>query len=78
MRINSLYLYVFYPNRSRTNPNKLAEFIHAPITGDLSEVPGIGAKTAELLSTNGVSTTYQLFGKFLMFKDKDVGSVGKW
>jgi len=45
------------------------------ITGDLTEVPGIGPKAAETLA-NGegddkITNTYQLFGKFLMLKGPD-------
>ena len=43
------------------------------ISGDLTEVPGIGPKTKELLSEcdegpDRITNTYQLFGKFLMLK----------
>jgi hypothetical protein len=42
------------------------------VTGDLSEVPGIGPKAIELLAEgegdDRITNTYQLFGKFLMLK----------
>lgn len=42
-------------------------------TGDLTEVPGVGAATAKKLgesenSDDQITNTYQLFGKFLMLK----------
>ena len=65
----------YNPNRSRTDPDKLAEFIQKPITGKLTEVPGLGDVTEKLLKEEGITTTYQLFGKFLMLKDEGVESV---
>ena len=35
------------PSRSRNDPDKLAQFIQAPITGDLEEIPGLGKVTKE-------------------------------
>ena len=63
------------PARSRNNPDTLADFLRSPITGDLTEVPGIGPATAKKMKEAGVSTTYALFGKFLMLKQEDVQSV---
>jgi len=63
------------PSRSKTNPDVLANFIKAPLTGDLQEVPGIGPKTVELLEGEKISTTFALLGKFLMLKEAGVESV---
>ena len=63
------------PNRSQTNPDKLAAFIQAPITGDLKEIPGVGPATIKALNENGISTTYGLIGKYLMLKETGVESV---
>lgn len=63
------------PNRSRSDPNKLAAFIQNPITGNLLEVPGIGPSTVEALKNAGISTTFGLIGKFLMLKEEGVQSV---
>ena len=65
----------YNPARSRNDPNKLAEFIQSRITGDLTEVPGLGDVTANLLRNQGITTTYQLFGKFLSFMDEGVECV---
>jgi hypothetical protein len=48
----------------------------AQITGDLSEVPGIGPAAIKKLQESDddddkITNTYQLFGKFLMLKGPD-------
>jgi hypothetical protein len=63
------------PQRSVIAPDKLAEFIQAPITGDLTEVPGVGPATQKAMIAAGVTTTYALIGKYLMLKDAGVESV---
>jgi hypothetical protein len=65
----------YNPARSRTDPDRLAEFIQSRITGRLTEVPGLGEATENLLREQGITSTYQLFGKFLMLKDEGVESV---
>jgi len=65
----------FDPARSQTNPDKLAEFIQAPITGNLTEVPGVGPATEKAMRANGVDTTYALIGKYLTLKGEGVESV---
>eukprot|EP01041_Mallomonas_annulata_P004995 gene4995-9988_t len=59
------------PARSSVSNDKLSEFLHAPITGDLTEVPGIGPSAKAKLIDNGVGTTFALFGKFLTLKDSE-------
>ena len=65
------------PKRSTINDDKLAEFIRAPITGDLKEIPGLGPKGIEKLADGDepITTTYQLIGKYLMLKDDTTDSV---
>mmetsp|Transcript_25881 Transcript_25881/g.38337 ORF Transcript_25881/g.38337 Transcript_25881/m.38337 type:complete len:114 (+) Transcript_25881:76-417(+) len=58
----------FHPNKSTINADVLEAFIRKAVTGDLLEVPGIGPAAKELLRKNDVTTTFQLFGKFLKFK----------
>eukprot|EP01031_Cornospumella_fuschlensis_P023869 gene23869-28899_t len=60
----------FNPNKSKVSDARLADFIQAPLTGDLNEVPGIGPATVELLKKEGISTTFQLIGKYLSLKDE--------
>ncbi len=38
--INQKILKGFHPNKSRVSADTLAEFLRAPITGDLNEVSG--------------------------------------
>lgn len=66
------------PRRSNVKEEALAEFIRAPITGELTEVPGIGPKAAEALASGDdpnekITNTYQLLGKYLMLKGPDDG-----
>lgn len=42
---------------------------------DVLKVPGIGPATIKLLNANGVATTYQLFGKYLLLKEANVGPI---
>eukprot|EP01031_Cornospumella_fuschlensis_P034030 gene34030-41189_t len=65
----------FNPNKSKVSDARLADFIQAPLTGDLNEVPGIGPATVELLKKEGISTTFQLIGKYLSLKDEGVGPI---
>mmetsp|Transcript_124052 Transcript_124052/g.243347 ORF Transcript_124052/g.243347 Transcript_124052/m.243347 type:complete len:117 (-) Transcript_124052:92-442(-) len=65
----------FHPEKSRVNADSLADFIRAQLTGDLNEVPGVGAATIKILNENGISTTYQLLGKYLMLKEEGVEPV---
>eukprot|EP01032_Pedospumella_encystans_P013559 gene13559-15603_t len=65
----------FHPEKSRVNSDTLADFIRAPLTGNLSEVPGIGPATEKKLRENGISTTYGLIGKYLSLKEEGVEPV---
>ena len=54
------------------------EFLHSNITGELTEVPGIGPAAKAALArhedeTERITNTYQLIGKFLMLKGPDRG-----
>lgn len=65
----------YHPERSRITERALTDFIRAPISGDLVEVPGIGPVTARLLADAGVDSTFALIGKFLTLKTHGVESV---
>lgn len=61
------------PRRSKVSEDKMNAWRSSQITGDLSEVPGIGpAAIAKLKEGDDgpdkITNTYQLFGKFLMLK----------
>jgi len=66
----------FDPNRSQVQDDKLAEFLTAPVSEDLTTVPGIGPGAAgKLASGEGddkIETTHQLIGKFLRFRSPGV------
>mmetsp|Transcript_32386 Transcript_32386/g.39808 ORF Transcript_32386/g.39808 Transcript_32386/m.39808 type:complete len:133 (-) Transcript_32386:325-723(-) len=63
------------PNRSRVSDSTMAEFMRATITGDITEVPGIGPSAAKKLADgegdDAVTNTFQLIGKFLTLKGPD-------
>lgn len=60
----------FDPTRTRVGEDDLADFLRSPITGNIREVPGIGIKTSAIMAKHGITTTHQLFGKFLMFREE--------
>ena len=66
----------FDPNRSQVQDDKLAEFLSAPVSEDLTTVPGIGAAAAGRLASgegdDKIETTHQLIGKFLAFRSPGV------
>ncbi|CBN77683.1 conserved unknown protein [Ectocarpus siliculosus] len=51
---------------------ELEDFLRAPLTGCLSEVPGIGLRDSGLLGEGEgddcIKNTFQLIGKFLMLR----------
>lgn len=53
----------------------MADFIRGTVTGDVTEVPGVGPAAAKKLADGEgdekVTNTYQLIGKFLMLKGPD-------
>ena len=64
------------PRRSNVKEEALAEFIRAPITGELTEVPGIGPAAAKALASGDdpaekITNTFQLIGKYLLLKGPD-------
>jgi hypothetical protein len=42
---------------------------------DLEEIPGVGKVGAQRMKDAGVSTTFALFGKYLILKEEGVESV---
>ena len=63
---------VYDPTRTYLGKDRIAEFLMAPLTGDLTEVPGVGPKTAAKLAEEehgSVRNTYQLLGKFLEMRE---------
>jgi hypothetical protein len=60
------------------NADRLEEFVQGQITGDLTEVPGIGPAAVKLLSQHEnqhlrITNTYQLIGQYLMLKGPEDG-----
>lgn len=50
----------YHPENSKVSENALSEFVRAPLSGVILDVPGIGPSTAELLKVC-VSTAMPLF-----------------
>ena len=65
------------PNRTRVSDDTHANWLRSPLKGDITEVPGLGIATATKMATceDKITTTYQLLGKYLSFKGKDVGTI---
>lgn len=53
----------------------MSAWISQPITGDLSEVPGLGPAGIAKLKDKGVTTTFNLIGEYLLLKGEGVESV---
>jgi len=55
------------PKRSRVNDDTMMDFIRGTVTGDITDVPGIGPAAAKKLAMGEgdekVTNTYQLVGK---------------
>jgi hypothetical protein len=64
------------PNASRMRSDTLANFLRAPLTGNVEEVPGIGKDTKTKLQTANVCTTQQLMGIYL--QHSDCNTFYKW
>jgi len=60
------------PSRSQLDKGTKTEFLRSELTGDITEVPGIGPEGAKTLKKVGVSTTFQLIGKYLSLKGRKV------
>ena len=65
----------FNPSNTTTTGATRATWLRASITGDITEVPGIGPASAEKLSRAGVTSTHGLVGKFLAMTDAGVSPV---
>lgn len=65
----------FDPKLSSAGEDTLAEFIRAPLKGNLQEVPEIGPKNEEKFKVHGINTTYQLVALLLSFKEEDTDAV---
>lgn len=63
----------YNPSKSKVHEDVLADFLRAPISGNLYEVPGIGEEAIQKLASgrkkDRIENTFQLIGKFLMLKE---------
>lgn len=66
----------FHPERgSVTGAGPMEDWLRQEVSTDLLKVPGVGPATVKLLKEVGITTTHQLFGKFLSLRDDDVRSI---
>lgn len=63
----------FCPKKSMLSDEALADFLRAPLTGQLIEVPGIGPTTVKVLAKGSepIVNTFQMIGKFMLLKSND-------
>lgn len=61
---------IYEPEKSRISEDKLADFLRAPITGDLTEIPYLSRCAIRKLATGDdkITNTFQLIGKYLLLK----------
>lgn len=64
------------PRKSKVSDQRMDAWRSGTVTGDLTEVPGIGPDAKKKLSTasileDRITNTHQLFGKYLMLKGPD-------
>lgn len=62
--------YGYDPCRSQLKPENIVEFLKKDLKGNLEELSIIGCipEAIKILRENNITTTYQLFGKFLSLK----------
>ena len=66
----------FNPNKgSKVSDDALQQFTFNNLSGDLSEIPGVGPSTVVIFKNADITTTFQLIGKFLSFKGEGVDSI---
>ena len=67
------------PRKSKVSDSTMETFRTGAITGEITEVPGIGEaakkKLAEGEGDDRITNTYQLFGKFFMLKGPGHGDA---
>mmetsp|Transcript_11790 Transcript_11790/g.15340 ORF Transcript_11790/g.15340 Transcript_11790/m.15340 type:complete len:125 (+) Transcript_11790:90-464(+) len=65
------------PQRSQVNETQLANFLRSSITGNIEEVPGVGASAKQKLAEgeDSIETTYQLIAKYLSLKGENVDCI---
>ena len=65
----------FNINKSNLSQGQLLKWIVDPLTDDLACIPGIGPATQGKLAADGITTTFQLIGKFLSGCNKDASTA---
>lgn len=58
----------YKPSATRTSDDTIATFITAEVEETLTQVPGVGPANERVFNGVGITTTFQLLGKFLSFR----------
>lgn len=72
----ALTISYYDPAASRMRADTLEDFLRAPLSGDLEEVPGVGKDTKLKLHAHGIMTTHQLIGVYL--REGSVNAFYSW
>jgi hypothetical protein len=67
----------YNPIGLRVSDDALVTFLRTPLSGDLTEIPGLGASTAQVLArgTDPVTTSHQLIGVYLTMRSADLDTL---
>jgi len=69
--------YVDTDTTQTTSPTAYNSWIQSPVKPELTSVPGIGKAGREVLEKIGITTTWQLIGKFLLY-NRDGDKMLEW
>lgn len=66
----------YNPNLTTTSRSLglIPEFVKAELTGDLKQIPAVGEVAEKKFKARGISTSWQLLGVLLSFKESGVSS----
>ena len=59
----------YNPYKSTVTDETLVKFLQDDLKYDLETIPGIGPAAKKMLQENNIKNCFQLFAKFLQFKD---------
>lgn len=65
----------FDPNKSKISTDKLGHFLRNPMGKDVLEIPGMDRMIAQSMADEGITTTFQVMGKFLSFAGPNTTAV---
>jgi antibiotic biosynthesis monooxygenase (ABM) superfamily enzyme len=75
--VNEIIMVDSSPTMQTVVADGYTSWIQSPVNAELTKVPGIGKSSRDVLEQAGITTTWQLMGKFLMM-NRDVEEFRKW